>query len=130
MIDNTSGHGECTVVPDEVKKWNWGAFWLTWIWGIGNKSYISLLTFVPIVNFIMPFYLGLKGNELAWKNKKWDDIDELHESQKGWAIFGWIVGAIFIIIIVGSTISKYNAAKNKEKYINEVMEIVLETIFR
>ena len=45
MIENTSGHGEYSIVPNEVKKWNWGDFWLTWIWGIGNKSYISFLTF-------------------------------------------------------------------------------------
>ncbi len=126
MIDNTSGHGECSIVPKDVKKWNWGAFWLTWIWGIGNRTYIALLAIIPILNIIMSFYLGFKGNELAWKNKKWDDVEELHESQKGWAIFGWIVEVIFIIIIVCSTINKYNAAKNKQEYINKVIEIVLE----
>ena len=25
-------------VPSEIKKWNWGAFMMNIMWGIGNKS--------------------------------------------------------------------------------------------
>ena len=32
---NTSGQGSSAVVPEEVKGWSWGGFFLTWIWGIG-----------------------------------------------------------------------------------------------
>ena len=57
---NTSGHGSFSVVPTEIEGWNWGAFWLTWIWGIRNRSYISFLAFVPIVSLFIPFYLVQK----------------------------------------------------------------------
>lgn len=33
---------EQVMVPDEVKGWNWGAFTFSWIWGIGNKTYLPL----------------------------------------------------------------------------------------
>lgn len=36
-------------------RFNWGAFSLTLIWGIGNRCYITLLCLVPIVGIIMPF---------------------------------------------------------------------------
>lgn len=67
----TSGLGKQSVVPPEVKGWNWGAFLLNWIWGIGNSTYIALLMFVPLVNIFMFFILGAKGNEWAWKNRTW-----------------------------------------------------------
>jgi len=30
-MDNTSGQGKASVVPPEIKKWNWGAFLLSWL---------------------------------------------------------------------------------------------------
>jgi hypothetical protein len=47
MDDNTSGQGERAFVPPEIRRWNWGAFLLNWIWGIGNHTYIELLTMIP-----------------------------------------------------------------------------------
>ncbi len=57
-------------VPAEIKKWNWGAFFLSWIWGIGNQVWISLLGLIPIVNIVMIFVLGAKGNEWAVESQK------------------------------------------------------------
>ena len=35
-MENTSGQGKASVLPAELKGWNWGAFFLHVIWGIGN----------------------------------------------------------------------------------------------
>lgn len=43
-MENTSGQGVAAVVPPELDRWNWGAFLLNWIWGIGNNTFIALLT--------------------------------------------------------------------------------------
>ncbi len=51
--DNTSGQGEGTELPDELKGLNWGAFFLNWTWGIGNKTAIALLALIPFVNLVM-----------------------------------------------------------------------------
>ena len=32
--------------PQELKRFNWGAFFGTWIWGLVNKSYITLLQLI------------------------------------------------------------------------------------
>ncbi len=96
--NNTSGLGKFAEIPNEIKgKWNWGAFLLGWIWGIGNSTWISFALFIPYVGFVMPFILGLKGNEWAWRNKQWDSIDHFQRVQKEWRKWGVIiVVALFI----------------------------------
>ena len=69
-MENTSGQGKQAVIPDEVRGWNWGAFLLNWIWGLGNSTFIALLMFVPVINLVMPFVLGVKGSSWAWQNRK------------------------------------------------------------
>lgn len=124
-MDNTSGHGQFAVVPDEVKRWNWGAFWLTWIWGLFNGAYISLLALIPILNIIMMFYMGSNGNELAWRSRYWDDAADLHKTQKKWAIAGWIVTLLILSGIVGTGIQDYNEAKLSHLLANEAVSILM-----
>ena len=69
-IENNSGMGKNTELPEGVKGWSWGAFFLNWIWAIGNKTWIGLLVLVPYVGLIVAVILGFKGREWAWKNKK------------------------------------------------------------
>jgi len=68
-------------VPEEIKGWNWGAFAFNWIWGIRFRTYRALLVFVPFVNIVMPFVLGFKGNEWAWKHNHWHSVEEFKHSQ-------------------------------------------------
>jgi hypothetical protein len=89
-------------IPDGVKGWNWGAFMLTWIWGICNGTLISLLALIPGVHFIMMFVLGIKGNEWAWANKNWDSVEQFHRAQRKWATWAvclWLA-AVFLFICV------------------------------
>ncbi len=101
MNDNTSGQGDRAVVPPEIQRWNWGAFLLNWIWGIGNDTYIALLMLVPLVNFVMPFVLGAKGSAWAWRNRRWRDIEHFRRVQRNWAIGGVVVwvGSIGLIAV-------------------------------
>lgn len=103
ITGNTSGHGPAATVPAEIDRWNWGAFLLNWIWGIGNHTYIALLMFVPIANIVMPFVLGAKGNAWAWRNKRWENIEHFKSVQRKWAIWGliaWIVGLLMFVALV------------------------------
>ena len=95
--ENTSGLGELATVPEEVKGWNWGAFVLTWIWGIFNSVWIALLCFIPFFSLVWAIVLGVKGNEWAWRNKKWDSIEHFKSTQRSWNIAGIIVFAISIV---------------------------------
>ena len=95
--DNDSGQGEDSELPSELKGLNWGAFFLGWIWGIAHKTWISFLSFIPYVGFIMNFVLLFKGNEWAWQNRKFSSPEEFKEVQRKWTLLGI---AFFILIIV------------------------------
>jgi hypothetical protein len=97
---NTSGYGSASIVPPEVKGWNWGAFLLSWIWGIGNSTWIAFLVFVPFINFVWIFVLGAMGNEWAWKNKRWTSVEDFHRVQRKWAMWGVILFCIAIAFAV------------------------------
>ena len=108
--ENNSGAGPNTPVPESVaNKFNWGAFLLNWIWGLGNRTYITLLIFVasfasiiPIIGALVPLamciWFGIKGNEWAWQNKRFESVEQFHDYQKKWAIAGLIVVIISIVL--------------------------------
>lgn len=115
-MENTSGQGATAVVPPEVDRWNWGAFLLNWIWGIGNNTYIALLMFVPFVNVIMLFVLGVKGSTWAWRNKRWQDVDHFKRVQRNWAIAGLIMLVAMIAVGAATTYGVMMALKDSEPY--------------
>jgi len=93
-------------MPAGVGQWNWGAFLLNWIWGLGNRTYIALLCLIPGVNLVMIFILGAKGSQWAWKNKKWSDVVQFSRTQGLWSAFalGMLAGimgaAIFFAVVL------------------------------
>jgi hypothetical protein len=97
---NTSGQGASAIVPEEVKGWSWGAFGLTWIWGVFNGVLISLLALIPGFAVVWAFVLGAKGNEWAWRNKKWDSIEHFKSAQRPWNIAGIVLFAISMVALV------------------------------
>src|SRR5438552_3829361 len=84
------------VIPEAIKGWNWGAFFLSWIWAIFHRTWIGLvvlvLAFVPILNvfgtLLVMVILGLKGNEWAWQNRRFESAAQFQEVERVWAIWG------------------------------------------
>ncbi|WP_284438423.1 protein kinase domain-containing protein [Prevotella communis] len=90
----------------ELGKWNWGAFFLNWIWGLGNGVYWPLVliicNFIPyigwIVSLIICIVLGANGTKWAWEAKDWDSWDSFKDTQHKWAVaIWWILGIAFVI---------------------------------
>lgn len=101
FFDKRSGLGENSIIPEEIKKWNWGAAILSPFWGIYFRVWYFLLILVPFVGMIWWIVLGLKGNEWAWRKNKWESVEKFKEAQKGWNKWGVIMlVAPFIIIIL------------------------------
>ena len=121
-----SGQGKNSAVPEEIKGWNWGAFWLNWIWGIGNSTYIALLMFVPFVNLVMPFVLGAKGNQWAWQNREWKDIEHFKRVQKNWARvgFGLVVVLVPLFFFALFSMLKGEAYKQSLSLIRSNQEVI------
>ena len=90
-------------IPDGVRGWSWGAFLLSWIWSIGNKTWIGLLALIPYVGLIVAIILGFKGREWAWKNKNWASLDEFNRVQRQWSKWGLIIVlGIFVTGIIAA----------------------------
>lgn len=92
------------IVPEGIGGWNWGAFFLNWIWAIGNKSWIGLLALVPGLGLIMGIILGLKGSEWAWQHRKFESVDQFKAVQKAWAKWGLIIFIISLILLIAGIV--------------------------
>ena len=103
-------------IPRELDRWNWGAFFLNWIWGIGNSTWIALLTFVPVVGFVMLFVLGARGSRWAWQNRAWRDAEHFRKTQRAWAIAGLAVWLAVIGSVSALVLSIPSILKNSEAY--------------
>jgi len=116
---NTSGRGAAVAVPPEIRgRWNWGAFWLTWIWGIGHNTWIALIALIgfilPPVGLVMAIVLGVKGSEWAWQNRRFEGgVTQFRAVQRVWAIWGWVIFVLIflvpIILVVVAVMMKATA---------------------
>ena len=98
-----------------VQGWNWGGFFLSWMWALGHEritaaAIILITSFVPFVRWGFKIYFGIKGNELAWTHRRFRDLDEFRSVQRAWMIWGAVAFGLsmlfwafyFTMMIVGS----------------------------
>jgi uncharacterized membrane protein len=115
-IQDSSNPQASAEIPPHLNRWNWGAFLLNWIWGIGNSVWIALLCLIPGVNIVMMFVLGFKGSKWAWRNRLWRDEEQFRKSQRRWAIAGVLVLLAVPLLIGGIWLSILGAIKGSEPY--------------
>lgn len=125
-MDNMSGLGDFFDSPEDLSGWNWGAFGATWLWGLYNETFVALFGLIPGVNIFVSIYLGINGNKLAWKNKRWESREEFLKTQKRWAKFGWILFVLSTILFVGIIYNKVELANEKEYIIEESYNLIFE----
>mgnify|MGYP000396059838 CR=1 FL=1 len=115
--DNADIYGETLRMNLELKKFNWGAFGFTWIWGLFNGIYAIKHTFPIVIIFciFLPFfftgwfrvvilcymiYCGIKGNQWAYESARCMEYNDFVRNQKRWSvtfgIFCFIIGVVFI----------------------------------
>ncbi len=114
---NTSGrsNGE---IPPAINRWNWAAFLMPAVWGLfSGVPFTGLLfaaAFLPssaqlLIMIIASLFLGFKGNQLAWRGKKWQSVEHFHSFQQKWASWSIklsaAIGAILIIFILSQSSS-------------------------
>ena len=97
---NNSGMGEASVLPAELQGFSWAGLFGSWIWGLGNNVWIGLLCLVPCLGFFMRFYLGARGNEMAWKSKQWESVQAFRSAQTLWGVLGGVATAGALVFLV------------------------------
>lgn len=96
--------------PPVVEVWNWGAFCLSWLWGVFNGLYWPLiviaLNFIPYVGVVFSLcicvLLGKNGNLYAWRKAKQKgcSVEQFTYIQSKWNIAGQIVIIVFFLILI------------------------------
>lgn len=102
-------------VPAEIINWNWAAFLLSPLWVIAMRrwGWFWFFTCCVVVSWILhdvvmcgmgfygflvylgcASYLGVKGNQLAWKTRRWRGADDFNRAQLKWSNF-----AVFLYVI-------------------------------
>lgn len=115
-------------MPDELRGFNWGAFFFSWIWGLNNKSYLTLITLVVagissythytsiyLINLALLIWFGFKGNEWAWQNRKFENAEQFKAVQRKWMIWGLVLIIIVVVlggIMLSAGISLFSSAFN------------------
>jgi hypothetical protein len=116
LTPNTSGQGALGAVPPEIDRWNWGAFLLNWIWGLGNNTPIALLMWVPLVNVPMLFVLGIRGSAWAWRNKRWASVEHFRRVQRRWALWGAALWLLVLLAIGGMVAGLVMSFRHSQAY--------------
>jgi hypothetical protein len=89
-------------IPREIKKFNWGAFFLTSFWSIRHGVWVGLLAVLSFFGLIMGLFLGFKGNALAWERNMYTSTEEFMFSQKMWGVVGVLFWLLFFGVFVYS----------------------------
>lgn len=107
---NDSGTPDAKL-PEELKGWNLGGLLIPFVWGPFNRVWIGLavltvglLPIPPLLGLLVygpiAMFVGMRGNELAWRARKWDSVDHFRSVQGQWAKWGGICFIIFVVTIL------------------------------
>lgn len=100
--ENTSGQGRLHALPEGVAGWSWGAFILSWIWAIGNRTWLGLFGLVPGVGLVVRVLLGMNGRRWAWQNRRWDSVEHFRRVQRQWSVAALALLGLALIGIVAA----------------------------
>ncbi len=99
-----------------IESWSWSAFFVPFVWALGNKLYLwALGTFVPIFNIYVWIMLASKGRKMAWAKGGWGSFDFFKKRQK---IMMWVIIGLSIVYLVFSIAMTYFASTKQPTYNN------------
>ena len=140
QFENTSGQ-KGSVPPELQGGWNWGAAFLSLFWAIAHRvwwivgiqvaqvalnvaaqstSNSPIVLVIALLNFMagiaLFIYIGIRGNRLAWQNRRFDSIEHCKSVQRRWG--KWVLGlflfylALIIIAVVIGFLVAFNRPSN------------------
>lgn len=88
--------------PKCLDSFNWGAFFLSGLWGLFNSyGWLFLVMFVPLANVIAMFAFGISGNKWAWeKEKNSISAKEFDEKQHRWNVAAGVILALNVLLFI------------------------------
>lgn len=100
-----AARAEAGALPAVARKWSWGAFWLTFIWGTKHKAWITWLFLfpflAPVPQILVGIYSGRKGRQWAWERLEWESDEQYDRVQGKWSFFGFVLGWVVCLVVIG-----------------------------
>jgi len=125
FASNSSGTQSDVPVEIDRLKWNWGSFLVNrfWLYSHGMSamgsilwaSWLGVRIVAPMVggpvgsgiwglyilgNLGASIYLGLNGHKMAWRNRRFDSIQQFYSVQRAWMIGGFAVWGIGLAVLM------------------------------
>ena len=89
-------------LPKELQKFNFAAFFFTFVWSCAHKCYWPLIILIPFLGLVflpvIAVYLGFKGNQIAWENFDGTDIEKFKKEEQKWNIYTWIACIVVVLL--------------------------------
>ncbi len=100
-------------LPKSAKGWNTAAFLIGPIWGPANGVWLGV---VGILFFVIPesiltlglrftlylafgAFLGFRGNEMAWRARRWPSLQHFRRVQQQWMLVALVVNLVLLFLI-------------------------------
>jgi hypothetical protein len=99
--------GSAYLPPRDTEGWTFAGCVPAGLFGFVNGStlwgVLGLLGClgVPIVSWVYAIYVGIKGKELAWQNRRFDSVYQFRDTMRAWnswGIFWMVIGIIGFIL--------------------------------
>ncbi len=97
-------------IPNEIKRWNWGAFLLAPFWCLRHGVRFGFCLFIPFFALVVPFILGATGNKKAWIAGDYDSVDSFLKKQRFWRNLGFSAPAIIVLSFLSLMLYLNNSA--------------------
>ncbi len=121
---NTSGMGDGYPLPPGVSGFNAGGCVPFGLFGFLNGS--MLWGFLGLggclfglLHLISAIFLAIQGRELAWRNKRYDSIEQFQDTMQPWNIWGFVclglgvIGIIlYFVLVFAATLPAFSEAFN------------------
>lgn len=98
-FDDRSGKGKGSEVPAGLSRYNFGALFFTFHWGLYYRIPFVIFYFTP-VGLMFSIYLFFAGNKLAWQSRKWLSVYEFNHFSRRWNVVGLAVGLLSIAVAI------------------------------
>jgi len=93
-----------------LSKFNWGAFLMAPLWALNYRRWLlgiimiicNITVILSPLTIILGIIQGFGGNRIAWRvyGEKFGTVEVMMKSQKAWAIWGFILTAITILLSI------------------------------
>lgn len=93
------GGTDVSAVEAELRKFNWGALLLGWVWAFGHRLWLwGILGLIPLVGLVVQIGQGFQGNRMAWERGGYASAEELRRKERRWAWASlWVYLATFLL---------------------------------